>query len=372
MSASKSRDNPDSSSDSQSCPWYLSTYFQYGVACLLILCIIFVFYQVAFLLSPIANFISVLLTPILIACLFYYLLRPCIYLLEKWRIPRVFSIICIYIAIAWVIVLFFAYLVPVIAQQLSALADISVETFEKIKTTLTSILFSLFNINLDQEIQQRFIGFIQQITTLISHNMVDIVSFITRLATILVVIPFILFYLLKDDRDFAKKFSYYFSEEVGIEVNKILYNIDDTISNYVNGMMLVAFSIGGMLLVGYLIIGLDYALILALLAMVFTTIPFLGAFLAITPAILVAFTQSPWMVLKVIITFLIIQQTESNIISPQIIGQRLNIHPLTLILLLVAAGSLYGIVGLILATPVYAITKVLVENFYKIYLIRRK
>lgn len=76
------------------------------------------------------------------------------------------------------------------------------------------------------------------------------------------------------------------------------------------------------------------------------------------------------MILKVIIVFVIVQQTESNIISPLIIGHRLHIHPLTIILLLVAAGSLYGLVGLLLATPVYAITKVLAANLYKIYQLR--
>ena len=73
------------------------------------------------------------------------------------------------------------------------------------------------------------------------------------------------------------------------------------------------------------------------------------------------------MVVKVVIVFLIVQQTEANVISPQVIGQRLNIHPLTIILLLLAAGSLYGLAGLFLVTPLYALAKVLIENLYKIY-----
>jgi predicted PurR-regulated permease PerM len=104
-----------------------------------------------------------------------------------------------------------------------------------------------------------------------------------------------------------------------------------------------------------------------MLAIVFMTIPFLGPFLAITPAIFVGLSTSSWMVLKVIIVFAIVQQTEANFISPQIIGQRLNIHPLTIILLLLAAGSLYGLPGLFLVTPLYALAKVLIENIYKIY-----
>ena len=74
--------------------------------------------------------------------------------------------------------------------------------------------------------------------------------------------------------------------------------------------------------------------------------------------------------LKVVIVFLIVQQTESNIISPLIIGHRLHIHPLTIILLLIAAGSLYGLIGLLFATPLYAIAKIILGSLYKMYQIR--
>ncbi len=132
--------------------------------------------------------------------------------------------------------------------------------------------------------------------------------------------------------------------------------------------MLVSTSVGALLFIGYLIIGLDYALTLSLIAIIFMTIPFLGPFLSIAPALLVGVSNSSLMVLKVIIVFVIVQQCEANVLSPQIIGQRLKIHPLTIILLLLAAGSLYGLAGLILVTPFYALAKVLIENIYKIYL----
>ena len=124
---------------------------------------------------------------------------------------------------------------------------------------------------------------------------------------------------------------------------------------------------GGMLFISYIIIDLNYAFILSIIAVIFMTIPFLGPFLSITPAIFVGLSTSSWMVLKVIIVFAIVQQMEANIISPQIIGQRLHIHPLTIILLLLTAGSFFGLAGLFLATPLYALAKVLVENFYQMF-----
>lgn len=353
-----------------SAPWYYHKFFKYAVATLLVLTIILVFYKVVSFLSPIVDFISILFMPIVSSFLIYYLLRPIVYWLENWKIPRYISIICIYIIIAILLVITAAYVVPLLAKQVTELANISLDTLKKAQNNSEFVLFNLFHVNLHYEIQERLFNFVQQITTVLSKNLVDFLSFITRIAAILAVIPFIVFYLLKDDQDFVSGFLKYLPTNFGYQVSKILRNIDTTLSSYINGLVLVSSTLGLLLFIGYLMIGINYALILSIIAIIFTTIPFLGPFLAIAPAIFVAFSDSPWMVLKVLIVFIIIQQFESNFISPQIIGQRLHIHPLTIILLLLAAGSLYGLIGLILATPVYAISKILIENLYKIYQLR--
>jgi predicted PurR-regulated permease PerM len=348
-------------------PWVYHKFFKYAVGTLLVLTIILVFYQVAFFLRPIFDFVSILFVPIVVSFLFYYLLRPIVHFFEKYRIPRFITILCIYVLVALFLIFFIAYMGPDLAKQIEALANTSMSTFEKAKEGSKSMIFRLFNINLDYEIEQRLFTAAQQITTALSKNIGEVLGIITHFAAILAVIPFIVFYLLKDDHDFASGFLRYVPEDFGREVRKILNNMDHTLSSYINGLVLISSVLGILLFIGYMIIGLNYAPILAMIAIVFTTIPFVGPFLAIAPAILVGLSQSPFMVVKVIVVFVIIQQCESNLISPQIIGQRLNIHPLTIILLLLAAGSLYGLIGLILATPFYALSKVLIENIYKIY-----
>lgn len=351
-------------------PWYNQKFFQYSVGILLVLAILLLFYKVASYLSPFVDFISILFMPIVVAFLFYYLLRPIVYQLEEKGIPRLLSILVIYLVIGILLVVFFAYVSPILVKQISALASTSLDTLKKAQTDSKSLFFRLFNIDTDYEIQQTLFNFFQQITTTLSKNFVDFLGFITRIAAVLAVIPFIVFYLLKEDHAFAEGFLNFVPKDFSHEVKKILRNIDMTLSRYINGLVLVSSALGLLLFISYSIIGLDYALILSVIALVFTTIPFLGPFLAIAPAIFVGFSDSPFMVLKVIIVFIIVQQAESNLISPQIIGQRLSIHPLTIILLLLAAGSLYGLAGLIFATPLYAISKVIIENLYKIYQLR--
>jgi predicted PurR-regulated permease PerM len=267
------------------------------------------------------------------------------------------------------LIFFVAYIGPILTTQIEALANTSMTKLEEVKESSQSVIYRFFHVNLDYEIQQRLFSAAQQVTTSLSKNMGQFLGFLAHLTAMLAVIPFIVFYLLKDDHDFASAFLGYVPEEFGREVRKILRNMDSTLSSYITGLVIVSSSIGLLLFIGYLIIGLNYALILSLIALVFMTIPFLGPFLAIAPAIFVGLSDSSFMVLKVIAVFIIVQQCESNFISPQIIGQRLNIHPLTIILLLLAVGSLYGLIGLILATPLYALLKVLIENLYKIYLL---
>lgn len=347
--------------------WIFYPFFQYAFGVLLVLLIILVFYHVVVFLHPFFDFVSILFAPIVISLLFYYVLRPVVNFFEGRNVPRMVTILGIYILLAIGLIFFIAYIAPILTKQITALADTSAKTWEKVTENSESFVLSFFKVHFDAEVKQHLLGFAQQVTTALSKNLLDFIAFLTRVATILAVIPFIVFYLLKDDRNFTSIFLSRVPEDYGLEIRKILRNMDETLSNYITGLVLVSSIMGSMLFIAYLIIGLDYALILSMLSIVFMTIPFLGPFLSITPALFVGLSTSSWMVLKVIIVFAIVQQTEANVISPQIIGQRMNIHPLTIILLLLAAGSLYGLAGLFLVTPLYALFKVLVENIYKIY-----
>ena len=97
----------------------------------------------------------------------------------------------------------------------------------------------------------------------------------------------------------------------------------------------------------YSIIGLDYGLVLACIAAVTSVVPYLGPTIAISPAIIIAIT-SPFMLLKLIVVWTLVQFIEGHFISPNVMGKTLKIHPLTIIFILLSAGNLLGIVGVIL------------------------
>ena len=129
----------------------------------------------------------------------------------------------------------------------------------------------------------------------------------------------------------------------------------------------MSFCIGLLLFIGYSIIGLKYALVLASIAAVTSVVPYLGPTIAISPAIVIAIITSPLMLLKLAVVWTLVQFFEGHFISPNVMGKTLKIHPLTIIFILLCAGNLMGIVGVIIGIPLYAVLKVLVSHIFMLF-----
>jgi predicted PurR-regulated permease PerM len=145
----------------------------------------------------------------------------------------------------------------------------------------------------------------------------------------------------------------------------VMLEMNHQISSYIRGQIVVSFCIGVLLYIGYLIIGLDYSLVLAVIAACTSIVPYLGPAIAITPALIVAMMTSPVMLLKMIVIWTIVQLIEGKFISPQIMGKTMHVHPITIIFVIIAAGNLFGIIGIILAVPGYAIIKVITTHIFR-------
>lgn len=122
-----------------------------------------------------------------------------------------------------------------------------------------------------------------------------------------------------------------------------------------------------MMTIGFLIIGMPYALLLGFLAMITSVVPYLGPAIAATPAAIIAIVNSPWLLVKLAIVWTIVQLIEGKFISPQIMGKSLSIHPITIIFVLLTAGSLFGVPGVVLGIPGYALIKVLISHTYRLF-----
>ncbi|MEC3885080.1 AI-2E family transporter [Halobacillus sp. HZG1] len=332
---------------------------------------ILVFSSVGFIFDPFLVFVKTVALPLILSIVVYYLLRPIINLLESWRIKRIWGILITLLALVGIITMLVVLIIPFLEKQLISLAEELPRYIQDLINTidewLRNSIFSAYYTNLFEDVD----GMLNQIPDYISsyasetvEGITNIISTVTNVVVALVTLPFILFYLLKDGHRLPSFIIRMFPPKVRPDVSSVFRGIDHQLSAYIQGQIIVSFCIGLMMYIGFLIIGLDYALLLAAIASVTSVVPYLGPVIAITPALIISIVTSPFMVVKLVVVWTIVQLLEGKFISPQIMGKSLHIHPVTIIFVLLTAGHLFGIVGIILAIPGYAILKVVVSHLY--------
>lgn len=353
--------------------WYNNKFFRYSAGLLLILLILFMFGQINFIFNPIKGIAAAILIPVFISLLLYYMLRPLVKLLEKIKFPRLLAIAVSMIVLAAVLAGIGTGIGSMASRQVSELVKNLPGYYEVSKDKIIEFVGSnsipLIN---SSQLQSQFTGLLDKVVPYLTQGLFSGISVAANITTSILLVPFILFYLLKDDRLFNKKLISIIPDKYRDRSIEIIGNIDKSLSAYIVGQMLIAMISSIIMYIGYMLLGLKYTLILALFVFLTSFIPIVGAFIGILPAILVGFTSSdPYMTIKLIALMFIVQQIEGNLTNPQIMGKRMNIHPLTFIILLIAAASLYGFVGMLIAVPVFVVSKVLVKNLYELYKLRK-
>ena len=170
-------------------------------------------------------------------------------------------------------------------------------------------------------------------------------------------VPFFLIYMLKDHEKFIPAVAKFFKGERKVFVVDLLKDLNYTLKSYIQGQVTVSVILGIILYIGYTIIGLPYTPLLVLFAGVANLIPFLGPWLSFTPAAILGIIDGPSTFIWVCVITLIAQQLEGNVITPNVMGKSLSMHPLTIIVVILAAGDLGGFTLILIAVPLYAVLK---------------
>jgi len=335
---------------------------------LISLLIIHVFTKIAYLFSPITQFVNFIAFPIIATVILYYLVAPVINKLDQRGINKRISIIGLFIVIVLLIIWGVSYLVPIIQNQTRSFMDnipVYMETLERMDIDspfIPNISSYLEDFNLSMITEQ-----INPIITSTFGSLSNVIGTITQLATGLVMIPILLYYILVDGEKIPNTILYYIPTKYRVSARRIFYRGNYQVSQYIRGQILVATIVGIMFGIGYTFIGLDYGVTLAVISALLNVIPYLGTFIAVVPALIIGLLTSPLMFVKVIIVLVIEQTIEGRIVSPQILGNSLKIHPVTILLILVGAGHIFGLTGVILGVPGYAVIKVVVSELYDVF-----
>ncbi|WP_442601752.1 AI-2E family transporter [Paenibacillus sp. KN14-4R] len=351
-------------------------YFRIGYGIIIVLTIIFLAAQVNFIFAPFVLIIKTLFLPFLLGGVFYYLLRPIVDFFTKRGMNKSLSILLIYLFLFGIIVFVVMTLIPMLKTQLNNLINNIPQIVQLAKDQVSELQSNEYLASYFQQYQIDFSAQISEFANNIISNMGyalnTAMGFMSSVVVLLSTVPFILYYLLKEGHRVPPLILRLSPDKHDDEAKLILQEMDSALSAYIQGKILVSFCVGVLIYMGFLIIGIDYSLILALSAMFMNVIPFVGLFIGIIPSIVVAFIDSPSMVLQMAFVVIIAQQIESNFLSPQVMGKKLDIHPLTIILLLIVVGSFGGLLGMFLAIPAYAVIKVIVSHMYRLYVLRKR
>lgn len=350
----------------------------YTITVSLLLCLfIITMTKLDFIFGTLAVIISNILMPVIIALLLYYLFNPAIDFMEKHKIKRVWGIAILYISVILLLAGGIVLVIPLLENQISNL----VETFPVFMDNFVNSVIAFVDDFSGNEIADNVIsqveGFVDSFSSDIGNYVSEgltrfssVVTGITSVVMTIVVAPIILFFLLKDAEKFTNGVLAVTPPKWRADLIRVATEINVKVGSYIKGQLAIAVANGVMIFIGFTIIDLDYSGILGLAGGILSLVPYIGPTLTFIPAFIIAVLTSWTEVLLLIAVWIVVQFVEGNFVEPNIMGRQLNIHPLTIIIILLIMGDLLGLFGLVFGVPIYAILRVIVNYIFQKFKLR--
>lgn len=309
-----------------------------------------------------------IISPFLIALILAYLLDPLVDYLEKKGITRTWGILLIYLTLIISIVATIFYCLPSIVIELNKFMETIPIYAKQIQDYILAFQKNYSRVDIPESIRsitdETIVKIENDLIAIVKSVVQGIVYFLTKIFDIILA-PILAFYLLKDFDNIKAWLLQLIPTAARKDIVNLGQQIDYVLRSFFRGHLIVAIFVGVLTTIGLSLIGMEFALVLGLVAGIFNIIPYFGPLFGIIPAVALALLQSKKMAVYVLIIMTVIQQIEGNIISPKILGKSVGLNPLIIILVLLAGGHLFGIVGMIFAVPVTGIIKVLITFILK-------
>jgi len=332
------------------------------------------FIKIAILTSLFGGFIYFIwlvrsaLYPFIIGLLLSYMLNPMVCYLEKKGFKRLWAIIALYLLLFGIVIIGGSELLTLLIRDLESFAQDLPQIVAHINEILLFIQSQYQNSTLPYSLRlaidealllgeaemQQFIGQIVNSIITIARNSIGVA-----------ISPILAFYLLHDWYEIKSDVLLLVPGRWRTELDLFFRDVDKLLAGIIRGQLTVACIIGIFVTGGLYFLQLKFALMIGILAAIFDIIPYFGPIIGAAPAVMLAILESPWLTVKVIMMFVIIQQIEGNIIHPKIIGENTGLHPLTVIFCVFVGGEVAGLLGMLLGVPLAAIGKVFVRHMLK-------
>lgn len=318
------------------------------------------------ILSFIGEFLSVI-SPIFIGFLIAWLFDPLVRWLQKKKIPRILGCVICYLIIFGILLLLLYLLIPTFVDQIKDFAATIPELLKNSKNILDKF-FETFSkttgvkvSGIKEEVYKALESFGVNLTTNIPTALLNVGKSLFSGGVTFVLGLMIGFYMLFDFDKLNENLENSLPKKWRKTYTELVSRLNDSLRSYFQGLLLIMVLIFITQSIGLTLAGLQAPLIFALFCALTDVIPYFGPYIGAIPAVIVGFTVSPLTGILVIISILIVQAIENNLYQPLIMGHTMKLHPVTIMIGLLVFQHFFGIIGMIVATPVIAALKVILN-----------
>jgi len=312
--------------------------------------------------------ILALLAPFIVAFLIAYILNPLILSLERRNVPRWVSSLTLVVLLVAIVFSILLFVMPLAFQQfegiISAVSKIVNDLAEQLQSGAIFESLARYGIPVDkarQALNEQIIPRLENLLTRLFEGIFGVVTGISSLVVHIInaiIIPFLLFYLLRDFPSIANRFYQLAPASRRQRMVEITEKVDALMGRYFRGAVTVAIIQGTIAGFALWVFGVHYSLVLGIMTGVLNFIPYIGLLTSLIVSSIVAmFSGDPVgpKVVAVVVLYLSQKLLEATVLGPKIIGSQVGLHPLLLILCLLVFGYFLGFVGLLIAVPATAL-----------------
>lgn len=307
-------------------------------------------FTILFLLSLVFVYIiRDIILELFVALLIMTILGPMVSGLTRIRIPRAAAVLLTYLLVIGILGGVIAAVAPIVVEQTTSFIN-------ALPSYLTNIgLVGQFN----DQVLGGFLGLVSSVPGEIFKFTLSIFSNFIKLLTVLV----FAFYMLLSRDKLDDQLGLFFGEEKKRELGRIIDTLEKRLGGWARGELILMFMIGLGTYIGLVILGIPFALPLALLAGIFEIIPFLGPIISAVPAVIIGFGISPITGVGVTAMAFLVHQLENYILVPKIMEKSVGVSPIVVLLALAIGARLAGIVGVIISVPMVITLQVLAKEY---------
>jgi predicted PurR-regulated permease PerM len=294
-----------------------------------------------------------------------YMLNPLVVYFSRRNVPRPAAVLFIFLVLFGGLSLLFISLVPSIVAEIQGIMDRVPGYTLRLQNFFTGLHRDYHRFNMPEGVRSVIDEGIQDLEqTVISlfDNIIGKIIHFFEGFVILLLLPILTYYFLRDFDHFKQAIKDAIPLSHREKTALLVKDMDVTLGAYIRGILLISSLVGMLVYIGLLALQVEFALVLAIITGITNLIPFFGPFIGAIPAVFIAFLSSPLLALKVIVLIFVIQQIESQVIAPPILGRSMGLHPLLILFALILGGRLLGLLGLIIALPLTALLRIVYRH----------